>query len=144
VDDVRRRVGSEDGFMLVELLVVLVVIGILLAIAVPSYLGARDGANRATSAANVREAIPSAEAYFSDCKTYATVTAPVTCDDGASHAFSPTGLTSYDAGVKLDRAFGAAGSYCLSAQVGNEIAKVVGPGGTVEQGAASECSDATG
>ena len=60
----RSRSGCErQGFTLIELLVVIVILGILIAIAVPSYLGFRGNAHERRKA-NVRSAIPAAESYY--------------------------------------------------------------------------------
>ena len=61
---------EESGFTLIELLIVLVIIGILLAIAVPSYLGFKARAEKAAAQSNIRAALPSAEAFYADNGSY--------------------------------------------------------------------------
>src|SRR5437763_1797481 len=66
LNKIKTRLASEQGFTLIELLVVIVILGILVAIAVPAYLSFRGNAQTAAAKANVRSAIPSAEAYYQD------------------------------------------------------------------------------
>src|SRR5438105_8915467 len=104
----RQRLEREEGFTLIELLVVLVIIAILMAIAVPSYLGFKDRANQRAASADVREAVPSVEAFYSDHQTYTGVTL-------ASLKQIDSGLASV---VKV--AAIAGGGYCLDGTVGGK------------------------
>src|SRR4029079_11748087 len=74
LDTLRKRLKSQKGFTLIELLVVMIILAILTAIAIPSYLSFRDRANNSAAGADLRAAIPSVEAFFSDHGTYAGMT----------------------------------------------------------------------
>src|ERR1700736_3382544 len=62
----RRRAQSEKGFTLIELLVVILIIGILAAIAIPSFLNQKTKANDASAKELARTAQTATETYATD------------------------------------------------------------------------------
>lgn len=64
------KIKSNGGFTLVELLVVIIILGILIAIAVPSFLGVREKAKKAGVESNVNVAFHNAKAEWVENEAY--------------------------------------------------------------------------
>ena len=130
MNTLRKRLSGEKGFTLIELLVVMIILAILTAIAIPSYLSFRDRANKSAAAADLRAAVPSIEAYAAD-------------NPGAYDGMTAAYLQSaYDQGVNPSVIFvqSAAGtSYCVQATAPDDATKQAFKSGPLAEIQAGAC-----
>jgi type IV pilus assembly protein PilA len=73
-EQLRKRVeaSTEEGFTLIELMVVVLIIAILLAIAIPSFLLARTKAQDRAAQSNLRNALTAEKDFYTDQQVYTT------------------------------------------------------------------------
>jgi prepilin-type N-terminal cleavage/methylation domain-containing protein len=147
---VRRRLASEDAFTLVELTIVLLIMGILLTIAVPSYLAFKDNANKTAAKSDVATASRSVLAYGADNYPNASNDpdpATSTADSGYENINLNFLATKYDASISTTPGApfvinpagftpnpASATDFCLTAAIGRWIAVQHGPGTTIQVG----------
>ena len=68
----RLRKKDEKGFTLIELMIVIAIIGILAAIAIPNFISYRQRSYERTAQADIKNAYTAATAYITD-HTHATI-----------------------------------------------------------------------
>jgi prepilin-type N-terminal cleavage/methylation domain-containing protein len=83
----RPAFAEEEGFTLIELVVVILILGILASIAIPSYVGLQVRADKSAASSNVRALSTDVEAYYADNGTFAGI--------------SLTALKNYDTTIDL-------------------------------------------
>ncbi len=66
--------GAESGFTLIELMVVLLIMAILLAIAIPTFLGVKGGAQDRSAQSDLTNSVTAAKAYYTNNGSYPTST----------------------------------------------------------------------
>ena len=71
---VARRRDDEEGFTLIELMVVVLIIAILIAIAIPTFLGARQRAQDRAAQSDLRNGLTAEKTIYTDSQTYSTDT----------------------------------------------------------------------
>jgi len=77
---------NRKGFTLIELLIVVVIIGILAAIAIPKFANTKQKAIVASMKSDLRNLVTAQEAFFSDNNDYAGSLTPTTQINGTGGA----------------------------------------------------------
>ena len=133
----------EDGFTLIELMVVVLIIAILISIAIPSFLGARERANDRSAQLDLRSALLAEKTIYVDTQVFTAVPANLTAvEPSMSYGADPT---TADVAVEVDatgnlvclEALSASGTYFVLA----DVASGVNAATYYNSGAASVCTN---
>ena len=116
---------NEKGFTLIELMIVIAIIGILAAIAIPQFSAYRKRSYNAAAQADLRNACTAQEAYFVDNATYATAAGTLA---GATYGFFTSGKVT----VSISSATNTGYTMTSKHSAGDHTYTVTGPGGTIK------------
>ena len=113
---IRRGLNRDEGFTLIELMVVVMIIAVLIAIAIPSFLGFRRSAQDRSAQSELRNVLLAEKAYWLDNGDYTETGADIT-------AFEPNAVINADPtlGVYIDLRDADSDIVCMTrtAQSGN-------------------------
>jgi type IV pilus assembly protein PilA len=101
--NLKRRIAearkADEGFTLIELAVVILIIGILLLLAIPSFLGVRKKAQDKAAQSSLKVLLTDAKAIYGDANSYTA--AGVTGLQGAEPGYSIVADTVSSSGPKI-------------------------------------------
>ena len=94
---IRRGLNKDEGFTLIELMVVVMIIAVLIAIAIPSFLGFRSSAQDRSAQSELRNVLLAEKAFWLDNGDYTETAGDIT-------SFEPNAVVNADPtlGVTLD------------------------------------------
>jgi type IV pilus assembly protein PilA len=96
LETLSKRLGrdkDEEGFTLIELMVVVLIIAILIAIAIPTFLGARTRAQDRQAQSNLRNAFAAEKVVYTDDQAYTATPASLTAIEPSLSYVAGTGVT---------------------------------------------------
>jgi len=127
----RERLGKDEGFTLIELMVVVLIIAILIAIAIPSFLGFRRNAQDRSAQSDVRNVLLAEQAYYTEWEAYGATQADL-------RTIEPSILLDADPEVAVAVTLNGTDTVCLTrtSESGNDFSVWIGETGGVHYGKA--------